>query len=520
MPKMRQNTGLFGRGADRICAVVAAATARKMAAQVLAINHLTRTIELRLDWLRSDKELVKLLSWVYRHRRSATFIATCRTAEGGGKSRLPGGTELIILALANASGCRWCDVELETFRKVPRGLIRDMLDPARVILSHHDFSRTPDDLGHLLKECRSWEPDVIKIAANARSILDSVRLLNRSQGSRNLIAIPMGEAGLPARILALRAGSALAYAPVGAETAPGQVPFAEMFTLYRAHELTRRTRIYGVIGNPVSHSLSPLLHNTGFIARRVDAVYLPFLVKDLREFLKAVPELGVRGFSVTIPHKQAILRYVHDCDPLAAEIGAVNTVVVRRDGKLYASNTDYVGVLRALKGRLRVAGSRILLFGAGGAARAAAFGLARAGALVAVCARRENRARELARAVSGEAVSRRALRTEQFDAILNTTPVGMHPHVAISPLASRELHCRIAMDMIYRPRITQLLKLAQRKGCQIVSGMEMFLAQGFAQWEMWTEQRAPEAAMRRAVLGRLREEQRAATALERSRPRR
>jgi len=318
----------------------------------------------------------------------------------------------------------------------------------------------------------------------------------------------MGEAGLPARILALREGSELAYAPVAEATATGQVSLAEMKHLYRAHALTRRTRVYGVIGDPVGHSLSPLLHNTGFATRSVDAVYLPFAVRQLGDFLAVVPEFGVRGFSVTLPHKQTILKHLRECEPLAAEIGAVNTVVVRSDGSLYGCNTDYVGVLRALGKKLRIKGSRALIFGAGGSARAAAFALSRAGAIVGICARREKAAKELARAVGGELVPRGALRTEFFDAILNATPVGMHPHDGISPLAPGELHCRVVMDLIYRPQRTRLLKLAAQKGIATVSGVEMFLAQGVAQWEIWVEKRAPEAAMRRAVLAALRDEQR------------
>src|SRR5713101_1469915 len=205
-----------------------------------------------------------------------------------------------------------------------------------------------------------------------------------------------------------------------------------MIYLYRAHALTRRTRVYGVIGEPVGHSLSPLLHNTGFVARHVDAVYLPFLVHDLRDFLASVPEFGVRGFSVTHPHKQTILKYLKKCEPLAAEIGAVNTVVVRRNGSLLGCNTDDVGVLRALEKKLHIKRSRALIFGAGGSARAAAFALSRAGAIVGICARREKAAKDLAQAVGGEVVPRRALRTEFFDAILNATPVGMHPHGGIS----------------------------------------------------------------------------------------
>src|SRR5260370_19020875 len=155
----------------------------------------------------------------------------------------------------------------------------------------------------------------------------------------------MGEAGLPGRILGLREGSGLAYAHVAEATAPGQVSLHELKHLYRAHALTRRTRVYGVIGDPIGHSLSPLLHNTGFAARRVDAVYLPFLVRQLSDFLAAVPEFGVRGFSVTIPHKQAILQHLKECEPLPAEIRAVNPVLGRSDASLYGCNTDYVGVL-------------------------------------------------------------------------------------------------------------------------------------------------------------------------------
>jgi shikimate dehydrogenase len=184
----------------------------------------------------------------------------------------------------------------------------------------------------------------------------------------------------------------------------------------------------------------------------------------------------------------------------------VNTVRVRRDGSLSGCNTDYVGVLRVLEKRLPLSGSRVLLFGAGGSARATAFALARAGAVVAICARRERAAHELARAVGGEALPRRALRTEFFDAVLNTTPVGMYPATGISPLSPGELHCRIVMDLIYRPQKTQLQKLAARKGIATVSGVEMFLAQGIAQWELWVKQRAPEKVMRRAILAALRSE--------------
>jgi 3-dehydroquinate dehydratase/shikimate dehydrogenase len=338
------------------------------------------------------------------------------------------------------------------------------------MLSLHDFERTPP-LRHTVRPPAHGQVDAVKIAAIARTIADSVRLLHFARRSNNCVASPMGELGLPARILAIREGSALTYAPINHATAPGQVCFLEMTQLYRAHALNRRSKIYGVVADPVGHSLSPLLHNSAFAAAGLNAVYLPFLVKDLRDFLAAVPEFGIRGFSVTIPHKQTILKYLKDCDPLAADIGAVNTVAVDRHGALHGSNTDYVGVLRSLEKKLSLAKSRVLVFGAGGSARAAAFALARAGAAVTICARRPAAARELARAVGGELVPRRALRTESFDAILNSTPIGMHPATGISPLTSSELHCRIVMDLVYRPEQTRLLQLAASKGIATVSAI-------------------------------------------------
>lgn len=501
----------LGHGVGIICGVVAAPTASEMSVAIRAACRETPTIELRLDWLTSDHERSKLLAWLKAHRpANVTFLATCRRKGSGGRFAGDIQAQLYWLIQARESGCQWCDIEIETLRELPNKSARGYAVPGRIMLSIHDFKRTPD-IGRAIRMPRRGEVDTIKIAALSRTIADSARLLKWAEGSKDCIAVPMGEVGLPARILALKHGSTLEYAPVGAATAPGQVSLHDLKHLYRAHTLNQSTRVYGVIGDPVGHSLSPLMHNSAFAAEKMNAVYLPFLVHKLSDFLKSISDFGIRGFSVTIPHKQKIIRHLERCDDLAADIGAVNTVVVRSDGSLAGSNTDYVGVLRSLEKKLHLGKSRVLIFGAGGSARAAAFALARSGAQVAICARREQKARELARAVGGEAVPRFALRSESFDVILNSTPVGMHPHSKISPLTADELNCRIVMDLIYRPERTQLLQIAAKKGIHTVSGVEMFLAQGIAQWELWTKQRAPEAVMRRAVLKALRKEPRHAS---------
>jgi 3-dehydroquinate dehydratase / shikimate dehydrogenase len=501
--------GLFGKGLGRICGVVAASTAQELAKLVRLAVRETPTVELRLDWLHDDSERKKFLEWLKRGEwRGTTFVATCRRRVGGGEFAGDSGAELYWLIQARGAGCAWCDLEVETLRELPQESVQGFAVPQKVMLSIHDFRRTPV-LPKKVKLPASGGVDAIKIAAMANTIADSVRLLKLARSSQEVIAAPMGEIGLPARILALREGSALAYAPVAAATAPGQVGLRELKKLYRAHELTKKSAVYGVIGNPIGHSLSPLLHNTGFVAAKRDAVFLPFLVKKLGDFLEAVPELGVRGFSVTIPHKQAMFRELDECEPLAEKIGAVNMVTVEKNGTLHGSNTDYLGVLHALEKKIRLRGSRVLIFGAGGAARAAAFAISNAGAQIYICARRESMARRLAKAVNGEVVAKAALRRQKFDVIVNATSVGMHPQAEISPLAPGELNCSLVFDLVYTPLQTKLLRIAAAKGIKTVSGAEMFLAQGVAQWGLWMKQPAPEAEMRKAVLGMLKAREKA-----------
>ena len=493
---------LFGR--ERICVVIAERTA---AAALKALRHApkaSRTVELRLDWLSSRGEIDRLLARLRIDRKKVCAIATLRRRAAGGKFSGALHEQMSLLRLAAEAGCAWCDVEVESAEQVNAVALDELRQVgARVMISFHDFRATPRNLGAVVRRLQRCGGDAIKIAAQARTIGDSVRVLATARRQRNVVAVPMGEAGLPARVLALRAGSALAYAAADQATAPGQLSVSEMRGRYRAEKLDRRARVYGVIGNPIAHSLSPLMHNSAFAARHVNAVMLPFLVTDLKDFLAACPEIGVKGFAITIPHKQAIIAHLDGCDPLAARIGAVNTVVVRGNGGLYGYNTDYVGVLRALSSRVALAGSRVLLLGAGGAARAAAFALVEAGAIVCVCARREAQAAALARDAGCESIPRRNIKGEFFDAIVNSTPLGLRPNDA-TPLRAEQLNCRVVMDMIYRPMRTKFLQLAERRGIETVSGAEMFIAQGIAQWEIWMGERAPEKIMRRVTLDALR----------------
>jgi 3-dehydroquinate dehydratase/shikimate dehydrogenase len=499
---------LFGR--ERICVVVAERTAAAAFGALRRASKQSPTVELRLDWVNDSREIGRLLGRLRVDRKSVCVIATLRRRGVGGKYACGLSEQMSRLRQAAEAGCAWCDVEVESAERLGAKALNDLRRAgARVMISFHDFRATPRDLDAVVRRLERCGGDAIKIAAQARTLADSVKVLATARRRGNVVAVPMGEIGFPARVLALRAGSALAYAAANEATAPGQLSLAEMRGAYRAEKLDHRTRIYGVIGNPISHSLSPLMHNAAFVARRANAVLLPFLVNDLEDFLAACPAFGVKGFAITLPHKQAIITHLDGCDPLAARIGAVNTVVVRGDGGLYGYNTDYVGVLRALSSRVELNGSRVLLLGAGGAARAAAFALVEAGAVVCICARREAKAAALARAAGGESIARRKLKGEFFDAIVNATPMGLRPNDA-APLRADELNCRVVMDMIYRPIRTKLLKLVERRGIDTVSGAEMFIAQGIAQWEIWMGERAPVEIMRRVTLGALRREEKRA----------
>lgn len=500
---------------SRLCAVIAARTSKHAAQQLCEAVRYATTVELRLDWFAGPAEAQKFLNFLAARsfRLPVQLIATCRRQNAGGKF---GGSvldQLRLLRSAIRAGCGWVDIELETVKAVPSLILEIYIRPAHNIVSFHDFRYMPGSkkllqiVNQLNRICSDGPFEIFKIAAQCASLRDSMRLLKIVGNRSNSIVVPMGESASAARILSLRAGSRITYAPVKENTAPGQISLREFRKLYCGGNFDNGTRVYGVIGNPVEHSLSPNVFNAAFRSRKINAVYLPFLVSDLRDFVAAITPLGIRGFSVTLPFKQNILRLLDTCDALADSIGAVNTVAVRADGKLIGYNTDSAGVLFALKGR-KISGSRILILGAGGAARAAAFTLVRAGASVYVCSRRREKAIELARTVHGGAVRRAALRELCFDVIINATPVGMYPHQKISPLTASELNCSLAFDMVYRPRETEFLRLAAKHGIEAVSGLEMFLAQAIAQWEIWTGTTAPRQAMRRAATEVLRLDER------------
>jgi 3-dehydroquinate dehydratase/shikimate dehydrogenase len=280
-----------------------------------------------------------------------------------------------------------------------------------------------------------------------------------------------------------------------------------MRDLYRLEHLDHATRVFGVAGNPISHSLSPLLHNTAFRRENVNAILLPLKVRSLSDLMTLAMELPLAGVAVTMPLKREVLPHLANMDPLTARIGACNTLRTGADGKLYGFNTDVAGVVRPLERRMRLKGARIAVLGAGGAARAAVFGLVEQGAEVFVVNRTHEHAATLARQAKAKSLKHEVFAKQRFDAIINSTPCGMTGVKPAMPIAESELNTSLVFDMVYNPLDTPLLRMAKAKGIAIITGLEMFVQQGARQFEIWTGKPAPEAEIMRVVLHALRKRQ-------------
>ena len=452
-------------------------TADTMAGLLVKLRHagrLSHLIELRVDGVKGF-DIARL-----PERPRSKLIFTCRPRHLAGRFTGSEKERLGLIQQAIDSGrFHYVDVEDYLLSRIRKGRVK-------IIASYHNFRTTPplSLLKHRYRKLLRPLPDVIKIVTLARDIRDNLTIFRFAQSVRSqvpLISFCMGEAGLISRILYRRFGNWLTYASLDNEpTAAGQLTYEELKNLYQADRLDKRTAIYGLIGNPVRHSLSPLFFNRLFLKSRLNAVYLPFLVKGLSIFPELTKLLAVRGYSVTMPFKQKVMKYLKWISPDAAKIGAVNTIYQTRNG-LVGTNTDGVGALEALKDRPT---RSALILGAGGAARAIAYSLRKAGTEVLLTSRHYHKAREVARRLNCQAVqwSKISQILSRVNLLVNATPVGMVPKTEQSPVSKHLLHKRLKVfDTVYNPPRTRLLQEAREKGCRVISGLDMFQAQAVKQ---------------------------------------
>jgi 3-dehydroquinate dehydratase/shikimate dehydrogenase len=372
-----------------------------------------------------------------------------------------------------------------------------------VIVSYHNYEATPP-IDTIVNRVLRVSADAYKVVTTARKPSDNVRVLAAAKAlpKQRMIVLAMGELGFPTRVLSPVFGGVYTYAaPMLAEgTAAGQVSAKYLRHLYRVEKLDKAAKIYGVIADPIRHSISPAVHNRAFQSRRVDAVYLPFLVTPayLRDFFTLADRLPLAGFSVTIPHKQKIIRYLDVVDPLARRIGAVNTVW-RKSGKWRGANTDAAGITGPLSKLMRLQKSSVLIVGNGGAARGAAFALTDAGAKIALVGRNADRVRALSKVCGAEALLREQLPARHFDAIVHATPLGMYPNVN-ECFFNGSIPGDVVFDMVYNPIETVLIRRAREQGKTVLPGLEMFIEQAVRQYEIWTGDSAPRAVMHKAAM--------------------
>jgi 3-dehydroquinate dehydratase/shikimate dehydrogenase len=458
-------------------------------------------LEFRLDYLHRPEEGLEAIRRFSHDFPECLVLATCRRHQN--KGRFDGSIEgqIRLLEGANEAGATAVDVEIESAEAAGDGLEK-LRTNSDLIISYHNFAGTAGVDG-VMRRMIKIPAAAYKVVTTARKPSDIHRVLSltKLQGRVPLIVLAMGEIGFPSRVLSPVYGGLYTYAApaTAAGTAAGQVSVKQLRHLYRVEKLTRSSAIYGVIADPVGHSISPAVHNRAFQARRIDAVYVPFRVPvtQLKDFFSLAEKLPLAGFSVTIPHKQKIMRYLDVVEPLARRIGAVNTVW-RKAGKWRGTNTDVEGVVQPLGKHIRFAKSSVLVAGNGGAARAAAFALKEQGAKVAIVARNLERARALARACGGEALARVDLRSRRFDALVHATPVGMHPRVN-ECFFDHDIPADVVLDMVYNPTETMLVRRAQKESKTVIPGKRMFLEQAARQFETWTGSSAPRAAMERAI---------------------
>ncbi|HEY6391867.1 MAG TPA: shikimate dehydrogenase [Bryobacteraceae bacterium] len=458
--------------------------------------------EFRLDYLPWPESGIGAIRKFLTAHSDCSILATCRRHQNHGKYNGSVEEQIRILNAAVDAGARAVDIEIESAENLSARL-DTFRGKARLILSYHNYDGTPSP-EVVLRRMARIPADAYKIVTTARKPSDNYRVLAlmKSNPRTPLIVLSMGETGFPTRVLSTAWGGLFTYAaPNSAEgTSAGQVSARHLRNLYRVEKFSRAAKIYGVVADPVRHSISPAVHNRAFQAHRLDAVYLPFLVKapQLKDFFTLADQLPVSGFSVTIPHKQKAMRYLDIVDPLARRIGAVNTVW-RKAGKWRGTNTDAEAVTVPLSRKIRLPKSSVLLVGNGGAARSAAYALMESGAKVSIVGRNPDRVRSLARTCGAEPLLREQAEGRKFDALVHATSLGMFPHTDGCFFQSA-IPAEVVFDMVYNPIETELVRRATSQGLTIISGLQMFIEQAVRQYEIWTGAAAPRTVMEKVAI--------------------
>jgi 3-dehydroquinate dehydratase/shikimate dehydrogenase len=454
-------------------------------------------VELRIDCLRREPDLKRILK-----DRPTPLVFTVRRGVDGGLWRGNEEKRQLLLREAVALGVDFIDLEMDIATKIRR------FGKTKRVISYHNIKTTPVDLQDIAEKCEEYDADVVKVATLASTLAEASRVLHLGVTSRTpTIPIAMGEIGVFTRILGAKYGAPFTYAGFNPERvfAAGMVQHTVLKKDFAYGEIKPDTEIYGVLGDPIEQSLSPVVHNAAFRKLGLNKVMVPFLVPnaELPAFFKELLWLDIKGCSVTIPHKEAIVPLLQHKEGAVDRVGSCNTLVVQEDGRRVGYNTDYRAAMDSLEIAMGGRDSeeapsplfekQVLILGAGGAARAIAFGLMRRGAHLTITNRHDERATRLAEEVGCRTVNWGMRASNLVDVVINTTPVGMHPNVDDTPLPAAAFNRpnMVVFDTIYHPENTMLIKLARERGCLAVTGVDMFLRQAAIQFKLYTGLDAP-----------------------------
>jgi len=492
-----------------------------------AISAGAEMLELRTDYL--ENLTVEMVKNLVTYAKSAVhkelpIIVTCRDKQQGGVIEYPQKLRVSVLISALKAGAEFIDFEYENFLiSENQQLLKQALSQnsqARLILSAHNFETKFPDINKLHHDILNVYPKVIpKLVYTANHINDCFEafdLLHKTSGDK--IVFCMGGAGLISRIIAKKLKGFITFASIDEQsaTAPGQLTIEQFKKLYRYDSINTDTELFGVIANPVGHSLSPAIHNACFVEKQMNKLYLPLLVAggkpEFDSFLQNVINrkwLNFVGFSVTIPHKQSALEFAQASrgfvEPLAEKIGAVNTLIIDADNKLSAYNTDYSAALDAITSTLRInrgslRGLTVAVVGAGGVARAIVAGLSDAGAKIRIYNRTVKKAKKLAAEFNCDFSSLSELKDINAKLVVNCTSIGMHPNVNATPVPQECLkNNMVVFDTVYNPVETLLLKQARQAGANTIDGVSMFVNQGLAQFKLFTKKEGSAELMRKTI---------------------
>jgi len=465
------------------------------------VDQGAKLVELRLDYINGEVNLKRLVA-----DRPCPVIVACRRAVDGGKFSGTEEQRRLLLRAAIAEGVEYVDLEEDVAASIPR------FGRTKRIVSLHDFRKTPENLDEIHRRLSGLDADIVKIAVMANHPQDNIRVLELTRRSKvPTVGLCMGDIGVPSRILAGKFGAPFTFATFHHERAlaPGQLSYQQMTEIYHYDQIDAQTEVYGVIADPVGHSLSPQIHNAGFRHAKLNKVYIPIRVprEDLPRFLEVASALDIRGLSVTIPHKEEVLRKLTDTDEVVLGIGAANTVVF--DGKHRRGfNTDHGAAMDSLSAAVggpaeadrRLKGRTALVLGAGGVGRAIVYGLTRRGMNVVVTDIAPRQALTLAQRFGCRSVEWAARHTVLADLLVNCTPVGMHPNVDETPFEKHHLRpSMIVFDAVYNPENTLLVKESRGRNCTVVTGVDMFVRQACLQFELFTGLEGPAELMRETI---------------------